>query len=57
MTICAIAFAVLGRVGVKTFWQRLEGALIIGSIFSPVIELYYFWRFWKREGFDNRNNF
>lgn len=51
MTAAAVAFAVIGRVGVEGFFERLGVALSIAGIFVPLVEFYYWWKDYAGDGF------
>jgi hypothetical protein len=44
MTIAAVMFAIVGRVGVDGLLERVGLALTVGGIFAPLVELYYYWK-------------
>jgi peptidoglycan biosynthesis protein MviN/MurJ (putative lipid II flippase) len=44
VTIAAVIYAVVGRVGVDGLLERLGIAFMIGGIFAPLVELYYYWK-------------
>ena len=50
VTIACLAFALVGRFGVDGFMHRLQAALLIASVFFPLIEFYYWW---KQNDLDN----
>ena len=43
MTISCVVFAIIGRVGIDGFIERICVTLSVLSIFAPLIDLYRWW--------------